>query len=239
MDQTQVNVKNNLAIPIAIVLAGALIAGAIFITNQKAQRVATAPEIQKADIVVPPITSDDHMLGNPNAKIMIVEYSDFECPYCQDFHPVMKQVMDKYGKDGEVAWVYRHYWAVRKHPQTGKIFHPLAGEAAEASECVAELGGESKFWAFNDNIFQSKSTQVEKLGRLSDIAAEVGVDKAAFETCLKSDKYAPLVQKAYDEAVKLGVTGTPTSFIIVEGVVYPISGYIPFEELELILKDFL
>lgn len=89
---------------------------------------------------MPAVTNDDHIRGNKDARIKLVEYSDFECPFCQRFHPTMQQVMDKYGD--QVAWVYRHF------PLS---FHPEAQKAAEASECVAANGGD--FWDYADTLF--------------------------------------------------------------------------------------
>ncbi|MFH1959629.1 MAG: thioredoxin domain-containing protein [Patescibacteria group bacterium] len=89
-----------------------------------------------------PISEDDHLQGNKEAKIVLVEYSDFECPYCSGFHNTMNQVIKEYGD--QIAWVYRHY-------PLG--FHPNAQLAAQAAECVAEVGGNEAFWRFADQAF--------------------------------------------------------------------------------------
>ena len=102
--------KNNLAVPVAIVIAGALIAGAVY-WSARGDSVAVAPQPQAAQEntggleKLAPVTNDDHIRGNPNAPVKIVEYSDMECPFCKRFHTTMQQVMDEYGKDGKVAWV--------------------------------------------------------------------------------------------------------------------------------------
>src|SRR6185436_7093141 len=83
-----------------------------------------------------PVTEKDHILGNPNAEVIMVEYSDLECPFCKEFHSTLRRVMNEYGKDGKVAWVYRHFPI--------DSLHPKARKEAEATECAAELGGESK-----------------------------------------------------------------------------------------------
>lgn len=92
---------------------------------------------------IKPITSSDHIFGNPAAPLKIVEFSDLECPFCQKFHPTLKQLVNDY--NGEVAWVYRHFPL--------ESIHPSARPAAEASECVASLGGNDAFWQYLDLLF--------------------------------------------------------------------------------------
>ena len=94
------------------------------------------------------ILASDHIIGNPNAPIVIVEYSDSDCPYCQRFHNTMHQVKDAYGD--KVAWVYRHY------PLDG--LHPKARMEAEASECVAKLSDDATFWKYLDAMFTINSS---------------------------------------------------------------------------------
>lgn len=89
------------------------------------------------------VSDSDHLRGNKDAKIKLVEYSDFECPFCQRFHPTMLQVMGEF--DGQVAWVYRHF------PLS---FHASAQKAAEASECVAKEKGNDGFWEYTDSLYQ-------------------------------------------------------------------------------------
>lgn len=93
---------------------------------------------------MPAVTSDDHFYGNENARIVLVEYSDFECPFCTRFHPTAKKAVDEFADS--VALVYRHF------PLS---FHPNAQQAAEASECVAKEGGNEAFWSYADSLFES------------------------------------------------------------------------------------
>src|SRR5258708_28444693 len=100
---------NKLGIPIAIVAAGAIIAGAIIFTQHQAAPATQAATTAAANISIAPISATDHILGNPKAKLVIVEYSDPECPFCKVFHATMHQIMDQYGANGSVAWLYRHF----------------------------------------------------------------------------------------------------------------------------------
>src|SRR3989338_7248620 len=99
---------NKLTIPIAIIVAGVLIAGAILLVSGGGiPSVGNAPQGEQntGATNIPAVSSADHILGNPDAPILIVEYSDFECPFCKTFHPTMQRVIEEYGKNGQVAWV--------------------------------------------------------------------------------------------------------------------------------------
>ena len=140
--------NNNLTVPIAIIVAGALIAGALFFAGRAATPTPNGGSNaqQGAEENVPPVSQDDHILGDPNAPVVIVEYSDIECPFCKQFHVTMQQIIDEYGRDGQVAWVYRHFPLAQLHPNAPRL--------AEAAECVNELGGSQAFWGFLDEIFE-------------------------------------------------------------------------------------
>lgn len=99
-----------------------------------------------AELVNVPINEDDFVYGDPDAPIAMVEYSDFECPYCSRFHPTAKQIVDDY--PGQVKWIYKNF------PLSS--IHPSAQSAAEAAECAAEQGGNEAFWAYGDLLFQNQ-----------------------------------------------------------------------------------
>ena len=215
-----------LGVPIAIVIAGGLIAGALYFTSGNGN--TALPNGQDTAAVAKEIRgvqSDDHILGNPNAQIVIVEYSDTECPFCKQFHSTMHQVIDKYGASGDVAWVYRHF------PLTQ--LHPKATKEAEALECAAEQGGNDGFWKYTDRIYEvTPSNNGLDLGQLPVIAEELGFDRAAFEACLDSGKYTDKIQKDFDEVIAAGGRGTPHSIILIEGDQIPLEGAQPFEVLD-------
>ena len=151
------------------------------------------------------ITEKDHIRGNKNAKVTLVEYSDFECPFCQRFHPVTQELLKTYGD--KIRLVYRHF------PLS---FHANAQKEAEASECIAELGGNDAFWNYVDAIFERTTANGTgfALDKLGPLAAELGINQAEFQTCLDSNKYEQLVKDQIADGTTAGVSGTPSTFII-------------------------
>ena len=197
---------NKHLIPLAIVVAGGLVAGAIYFggsTPSTSSGQATNTTNTKIDIA--PVTEKDHIVGSRNADLVIVEYSDTECPFCKNFHKTMKEVMSTYS--GQVAWVYRHFPIAQLHSKASK--------EAEATECANELGGNQAFWKYTDKLFETtNSNDSLDPGELPKIASAVGLDVTAFNTCLSSGKYIEFVKKSVEEAVKAGARGTPYSIII-------------------------
>lgn len=150
------------------------------------------------------LKEDDHLRGNREARILLIEYSDLECPFCQRFHQTAKQLVDEY--PDQVAWVYRHFPLDRLHSKARK--------EAEATECAAELGGNDGFWRLTDKIYEvTPSNNGLDLASLPDLAAEVGLDKQEFEECLNSGRQAKGVEEDYLSGVKAGITGTPGNIL--------------------------
>ncbi|MFA6898331.1 MAG: thioredoxin domain-containing protein, partial [Candidatus Paceibacterota bacterium] len=112
--------KNSLTLPAAIVIAGALIAGAVFYASYTPSTTPSVPTgravSNESEINLKAVSADEHILGNPNAQLKIVEFSDTECPFCKTFHTTMQQIVSKYGKTGEIAWIYRHFPLDNIHP---------------------------------------------------------------------------------------------------------------------------
>ncbi len=230
------------SVPVAIVIAGLFIAGAVYLSNRgdvaggvpkEEETIENTGELEKMN----PVTNADHIRGNSNADVMIVEYSDFECPFCKRFHPTMKQVMDEYGKDGQVAWVWRHFPLDSLHPVKAR-------KEAVASECAAELSGQDGFWKFADRFFElspsNNQTDIDIV--LPQIAREIGLDANQFAICLASGKYDAHIQNDLDNAIATGGNGTPWSIIVTKGgKKYPLSGSQPYavvkQLIELALKD--
>ena len=153
-----------------------------------------APPVFKADVGV----EGAPFLGPAAAPVTIVEFSDFQCPFCKQVVPTLTQVLSRYGE--KVKLVFRDFPIDSLHPQARK--------AAEAARCAQDQG---KFWDYHDALFANAS----KLGpeQLKTYAQQVGLDLPSFERCLASGTHAAAVQKSVDEGMRLGVTGTPAFFI--------------------------
>lgn len=146
-------------------------------------------------------------LGNKNAKVVMVDFSDFECPFCKKyFDETYAQIKKDYIDTGKIVYYYRHF------PLS---FHPAAKPAAIASECANEQG---KFWEFHDLVFkeQAKITGQTPEGTtqaLKAFAASLNLNASQFGSCLSSEKYKDNVEKDTKEGEAAGVNGTPTFFV--------------------------
>lgn len=198
-----------------------------------AGRVATAPSAAAAPAApaepqligqAPAVEADENIRGKKDAAITLIEYSDFECPFCARFHPAMKQVMEEYGD--KVRWVYRHY------PLS---FHPNAQKAAEASECVAKMGGNDAFWKYADAIFAENDKLGGKISPEAITAAiqASGANATTVQTCVDSGEMADLVKNQMQAGTSIGVTGTPGTVLVKSnGDQQLISGAVTFEQLK-------
>ena len=202
MDQ---DLQNKYLIPLAVVVAGGLVAGAIYFGSSNQLTTNDRQPTTNTEIDAPKVTEKDHIIGSRNADLVIVEYSDTECPFCKVFHSTMKEVVSTYGE--EVAWVYRHFPIAQLHARASK--------EAEATECAAELGGNQVFWNYINKLFDTtNSNDSLDPDQLPQIATAVGLDLDLFKTCLSSGKYTEFIKKSVEEAVKAGARGTPYSIII-------------------------
>ncbi|PIR59008.1 MAG: hypothetical protein COU69_02285 [Candidatus Pacebacteria bacterium CG10_big_fil_rev_8_21_14_0_10_56_10] len=179
---------------------------------------------------MPELTDSDHVLGAIDSKVVLVEYSDFECPFCARFHPTLQQVMDEYGD--QVSWVYRHF------PLS---IHSNARDAALASECVAQLGGEDAFWEYGNELFE----ETRSAGGISDeylaeAAGRVGVDGSAFQSCLDTAEHQQLVDTHFNGGSQAGVSGTPGTIVVVDGEPQElIPGALPYPQVQQVIERYL
>ena len=138
------------------------------------------------------------VLGDPNAPVTIVEFSDFQCPFCQRAHPIVKQLLAKY--PSQVKLAYRDFPLQQIHSE--------AHAAAAASRCAGEQG---KFWQFHDRLFE---TNLPLNGpTFTDHAAQLGLDTGQFVDCLSSDRFEALIEQDLQDGSRAGVSGTPAFFI--------------------------
>lgn len=224
---------NKVFIPASIVVSGLIIAGAIYLT-QNSQAPTGDIDPSKVELSIAPIDASDHILGNPNADIIIVEYSDFECPFCKSFHSTMNQVMAEYGESGKVAWVYRHF-------PLG--FHKQAVPAAEASECVAKLGGNDKFWEYTNLLYADSPTSLSNENLLAS-AVSIGIVESEFQACIASDYPKQIVAKHIADGNAIAKVdkqfGTPYNILISKaGVQIPIRGAQPFSAVKQAIDSIL
>lgn len=186
------------------------------------------PAPPKANIDdMPPITDDDYVRGDKDAKVTIVEYTDFECPFCKKNHSTMEQLMADY--EGKVNWIVRHF------PLS---FHQNAQKAAEAAECAGELGGNNGFWDMGDMIFEKGADKTQ----FTAYAREIGLDEAKFTECLDSDKYAEKVGEQMEGGSAAGVRGTPGNIVInnkKKGEAELVSGAQPIGNFKEVIDDML
>jgi len=160
---------------------------------------------------------DGPSIGDINAPITIVEFADFQCPFCQEVFPVLKQVLADYSQ--EVRFIYLDF------PLDS--LHPLAFQAALAARCAAEQGA---FWQYHDSLFANQDILDEKI--FSVLAQTNNLDINQFNTCLDSDKYTAAIIEQFSLGRELGVTGTPTFFV--NG--HKLPGVIPFTAWEQIIN---
>ncbi len=219
--------RENLNTPAAIIVAGLIVAAAIYSGGSRGGGIDTIkdPEIVQqvasiinnpANIPLPPVTANDFKLGKANAPVTIVEYSDTECPFCKRFHQTMQLIMKEY--DGKVSLVYRHF------PLDG--LHKKARNEALALECAAAQGGNDAFWKYLD-IIMIKTNSNDSLDQalLPQIAEAVGLNKETFEKCMADGTLAQNVTDDADGGNTVGVNGTPMSVVIgPDGKMYRLEG---------------
>ncbi|MBF0138449.1 MAG: thioredoxin domain-containing protein [Magnetococcus sp. DMHC-1] len=160
---------------------------------------------------------EDLSKGPANAPVTIVEFSDFQCPYCRNIQATLSKIFEQY--PDKIRLVFRHY------PLPS---HPLAAKAAEAAQCAAEQGA---FWAFHDALFATDADP--EIPFLKEMAAKQKLDTAKFDQCLTSGKHAARIQSDLAEGENLGVNGTPAFFI--NGI--PLVGARPLSEYKRIIDD--
>lgn len=148
-----------------------------------------------------PVNDDDHIRGNPDAAVVVVEYGDYECPYCAKAHPLVKQLQERYGDD--LCVVFRHF------PLTQ--MHQLAGPAAEVAEGAASLG---KFWAVHDWLYDNHELWTsEGPQAFGQGLRELDIDQSEVASAIESGEPGALIEQDLKGGMASGVNSTPSFFI--------------------------
>ena len=210
------NFVGKYGIPISILVGLTVIAVSIYLSfglpNQRAAKSnAVAGEITPPpppDAFSPATADDDPVLGNPDARVTLIEFSDFQCPFCRKlWRETLPEIKKNYIDTGKAKLVYRDF------PLSS--IHPAAQSAAEAGECADDQG---KFWQMHDKIYseQDKQGQGTVQFSVSDIkkwAGQIGLSMSEFNNCLDSQKYKAEVEKDTSDGQVSGITGTPGTFV--------------------------
>ena len=228
------NKKSDFLLPASILVAGILISGSvIYLVGSKNQVGVGANNNQLAaiggDKKAPEISNRDVILGDPNAPVSVIEYGDYQCPFCGKFwNEVEPQLRENYIKTGKVKMVYRSF----------TFLGPESTAAAQAAECAKD---QKQFWAFHDLVYKSEVKDgSENNGNLNrnlflQLAADAKLDVKAFTECIDSNKYKDQVSRENEEARSAGVDSTPTVFINNQ----KIAGALPYSEFKSVIDNIL
>jgi protein-disulfide isomerase len=211
------NKNKDWSIPASIILAGIIIAGSVIYSTG-----VISQEQRKGASAAPPI-GNAVVLGDPNAPVTMIEYGDFQCPFCLRFFlETEPQIVEKYVKTGKVKLVYKDY----------AFLGPESVAAAEAAKCAGDQG---KFWSYHDALFREEHKDgFENNGNLKRdlflrLARELGMDEKQFASCVDERKYKSAVEAENAEAKSYNVSGTP-SFFVGERFIVGAQPFAQFEE---------
>lgn len=211
--------KKELSLSTSIIVSGIVIAGAILIgfswlKNEPSPKSKETIKNVQNDIQtlqkVPPISVGDKVLGNRNAKITVIEYADFQCPFCGRFYKdAGETIKNDYVNKGLVSFVYRDF----------AFLGDESIKSAEAAKCADDQG---KFWEYHDYLFTHQKGENQgnfSNKNLKSFASELGLNTVVFNKCLDSNKYQQAVLDETSAGSQAGVEGTPKSFILKNGEV--------------------
>jgi protein-disulfide isomerase len=206
--------NNNQYVAIAIVIVGLLIAGAIYYRpstapsdgNQATDKAAALQQAKDKLAKMDPVRPTEHLLGSTQAPLVLIEYSDLECPFCKAFHRTTQSLSEKYVSTDQLAIAFRHF------PLN---IHPKAVTEAAAAVCVSSLAGNDKFWQYLDKIFETTpSNNGLDLALLPKLAVDLGIDETKFKACLEDKATKSLIETETQKGLDIGVDGTPFVVIV-------------------------
>lgn len=215
---------NPLMLPISIIIAGALIGGAVLYSNSKGGMVPQpgrpgAGKPVDNEALLKQAREDTRSLGDPAAPVTVVEFADFQCPFCGKFFRESEtKIIDQYVKTGKVRFVYRDF----------AFLGPESEMAAEASRCA---GDQSAFWQYHDYLYthqQGENQGAFSSEKLKEFAVVLKLDAKKFNACLDSHVHREHVQKDLELGRSLGVDGTPSTFVNATFF----NGALPFSEFK-------
>lgn len=194
-------------LPASILVTGILIAGSVIYSTGLKNTPGPALEANLGVDGVAPQIGDDVILGSKDAPVTLIEFGDYQCPFCaRFFSETEEQIRKQYIETGKVKMVYKDY----------AFLGPESVAAAQAAECAKDQG---KYWVYHDALYNEEIVDNQEnsgnltTDRLKEIAVENGLNKSQFDPCFDSKKYESEVNGDYDEAQTLGVQATPTIFI--------------------------
>lgn len=201
---------------IAIVLGLIITAGAVYSKDVRTQASSNVSSIERSTI--------SGVYGDKDASITIVEFSDFQCPFCAQLHTTLKRIVDE--SEGSIKWVYRHF-PLPNHPQ--------AMYAAIVSECVLHHSSNEAFWQFSDTLFNNQR-QITK-AYIDETAVANGLTQDILSTCVDDQAITNEIETDMSVARNLGGSGTPFSVIInADGTTKPVSGALPYAQWKALLQ---
>lgn len=219
-EETTITTKQRLNIPSAIVLAGVIIAAAVFLKGAQPAVKATTDSGDKLDLVAE-VTEDDFVRGEKSAPVTLIEYADFSCHFCAQFQLTLKKLVDE--SAGQIKWVYRHL----------PIFNI---EAAISSSCVGRLGGEEAFWKYSDTLFANQDKL--NIGYYLETAKAMGIEEAKYNTCINDKQLEAEIGREFTQnKILLGFNGTPHTVLIDKnGKKFSFTGALPYDELKSVIE---
>lgn len=206
---------------ILAIIVVAVIGGALYFTGDQAAKDDTKPANLAA------VTETDHVKGAEDAKVVVIEYGDFQCPYCGAVHPVIKEVLPKY--EDKVKFVFRHFPITSIHPNA-----LVAHKAAEAA------GKQDKFWEMHDKLYENQSawsSSNDAISVFNGYAKEIGLDVKKFEKDFDSESVLKTINGAKAAGSAAGVESTPTIFVNGEKIQSPASAKAFGDSLDKALKE--
>jgi protein-disulfide isomerase len=221
--------KREMLIPAAIVFVGLILAIAVY----NLHHTIAVQQNGNPSAVNPVNPSVDHILGDPNAPVIVIEYADIDSEFSKDFQQVMEQIMQEYGSTGKVAWVYREFPLV--------TVDQYSEQHAEAAECVASIGNTNDFFSFIDALQAAApgDNQFNPSG-YDAVVTSLGLSSGSFDQCMTAHTFRNKVATDLANAGAIGATGAPSSVVLVKGQKpFIILGGLPYAAMKQVIDTSL